>query len=236
MSLIIFQHHPDEGPAQIGRVLQDHGHRLRTIALWDGQAVPADRDDVDGILSMGGPMNVDETDAHPWIESESAYLKAAHEAGVPIVGICLGAQLIAAALGGEVGPMDQPEVGWHNVKLAFPGTIETLYQGIGWDSTQFHLHGQEVKTLPPGATPLAGSARCRTQAFVAGLKTYAFQYHFEWTRADIEHFSNDGLVRAAEVTPSQIAEGADRHYADYRRLGDLLCERIALLLFPIDRR
>ncbi len=220
----------------LGGVLQAQGHKLQPIRLYDGEPVPADLDNVDGVVSMGGPMNVDEIVEHPWIEDEMAYLRAAHDANVPIVGVCLGAQLIAGALGGTVAAMEQPEVGWQNLKLAFPGTIDPVYTGIGWETTQFHLHGQEVTKLPPGAAPLAGSAMCRNQAFKVGLTTYAFQYHFEWDRAGLDTFAHDAIVMRAGDTPAQIQSQTREFYDDYRRLGDRLCHTLATILLPIDKR
>ena len=237
MSLIVFQHHVNEPPCRLGSILRDHGHKLRVIKLYDGEPVPVDLDDVTGIVSMGGPANVDETAQHPWLASEMAYLKTAHEKGVPIVGVCLGAQLIAAALGGKVAAMATPEVGWANVKQAFPGTIDTIYQGIAWDTTQMHMHGQEVTALPPGATPLAGSKACKTQAFKVGMTTYAFQYHFEWTDDDIRVAAKDALVsKTPGASTETIIAAIPQHYDNYRRIGDRLCETLALMLFPIDKR
>jgi len=236
MALLVYQHDAHEHTARLGETLRDHGHRLQTCALYDGDALPPDLDNIDGIISMGGPMNVDEQADHPWIEGEKALIKQAHDAGLPIVGICLGAQLIAEALGGKAGPMDEPEVGWATVKLAFPGTIDTLYGGIGWETMQFHMHGYEVKELPPGATPLAGSKQCRTQAYKVGLRTYAYQYHFEWKKADIERFAKSEFVTNAGASPEQIAAGTKQHYDDFHRLGDRLSESIATYLFPVDRR
>lgn len=236
MSLLIFQHHANEPPAALGEVLRNHGHRPRVVKLFAGEPLPPDLDDVDGIVSMGGSMNVDQADAHPWIAGEMALLKAAHDAGVPVVGVCLGAQLLAVALGGKVAAMAAPEAGWHNVKLAFPGTMETLYQGVPWDTMQFHLHGQEVTQLPPGATPLAGSKACKTQSFKVGLRSYGFQYHFEYTEADIKAAAGDELAKAAGLTAEALDAQTKGHYDAYRRLGNRLCENMALLLFPIDRR
>ena len=236
MSILVFQHHPQEGPAALGRILQDHGCRLRTLHLYTGDDVPGDLDGVDGVVSMGGPMNVDQADDHPWMAQETALLKAAHEAGKPIVGICLGAQLVAAALGGKVAKMAKPEAGWGNVRLSFPGSTDPLYAVIGWDTMQFHMHGCEVTDLPAGAAPLAGSRACRTQSFKVGYRTYGFQYHFEWTRKDIEQFADDPLTTEAGLTAGQIVADCDKHYGAYRRLGDRLGERIALLLFPLDKR
>jgi len=236
MSLVVFQHEANETAALLGQVMQGYGHRLRTVKLFAGETVPVDLDDVDGIISMGGSMNVGDTATHAWIQQEMDYLKAAHTAGLPIVGVCLGAQLIAKALGGDVAAMETPEVGWHNVKQAFPGTIDPIYAGIPWDTMQFHMHGQQVTALPPDSAPLAGSKGCRTQAFRVGLRVYAFQYHFEWNRSQIEQMAGDALVAKAGAKADDIINGIDKHYPGYRRLGERLSERLALMLFPVDKR
>ena len=236
MSIVAFQHELHETPAQLGVALKRHGHKLRIIPLFAGAGVPVDLDDVDGVVSMGGTPNVDESAKYPWIEAEMAYIKKAHEAGKPVIGVCLGAQLIAAALGGKVAPMAAPEVGWKQVKLAFPGQTDVLLQGIAWDSMQFHLHGQEVTALPPDSTPLAGSKQCKNQAFRVGTKTYAFQYHFEWDASDIGIVAKDPLIAKAGEKPDQILAQQAEHFASYRRLGDRLCENLAVLLFAAINR
>lgn len=236
MALVVFQHHKNEPPAALGDILRDRGHKLRVVALYNNEPVPADLDDVDGIVSMGGPQNVGETDKFPYLAAEMDYIKKAHAAGKPIVGVCLGAQLIAKTLGGEVAAMATPEVGWAPIKQAFPGTIDTLYQGIPWDTMQMHMHGQEVTKLPPGGVPLAGSKACKTQAFKVGLRTYGFQYHFEWREEDIKLAAKDELVAKAGSSADAITNGVAQHFDGYRRLGNRLAETMALMLFPIDKR
>jgi GMP synthase (glutamine-hydrolysing) len=236
MAIVIFEHHPDETSAELGAALLRHNHRLRVVRLHAGDVVPVDLDDVDGVVSMGGPMNVEEVGQYAWMPPELAYLKAAHERAIPLVGVCLGAQLIAAALGGEIKAMAAPEIGWHNVKLAFPGTVDPIMQGIAWDTMQFHVHGQEVVKLPPDGVPLAGSKACKTQAFKVGLTTYAFQYHFEWNQGQLQHIlEGDGwLKQHADV--AAIRAGIEEHYPGYRRRGDRLCDNLVNLLMPIDKR
>lgn len=236
MSLLVLQHHSDLSPAALGATLRDHGHRLRVVDLSAGQPLPPDLDNIDGVVSLGGDALVTDASKHAWLDQEMAMLKEAHEAKIPIVGIGLGAQLIAQALGGEVGEMKDPEVGWHNVKLAFPGTIDAMMSGIPWDTTQFHMHKHEVTKLPPGGTPLSGSAACRTQAFSVGMHTYAFQYHFELTREAIDVATRQSVFRYAQQPIPEIAGQTEKNYALYRHLGDRLAARIALLLFPIDKK
>ncbi len=235
MSIVVFQHEPHEPPARIGESLTRNGHRLHIIKLFEGQTVPVDLDDVDGVVSMGGAANVDETAKFVWLEPEMAYIKKAHDAGKPVVGICLGAQLIAAALGGKVAAMSAPEVGWKEVKLAFPGQTDVIFQGMPHNTMQFHLHGQEVTALPPDSTPLAGSSQCRNQAFRVGMTTYAFQYHFEWEAADIQAAMNDSLVVRSTQNRAQMMNDQVIHYGSYRRLGDRLCENLTIMLFNAAR-
>ncbi|MFP4143963.1 MAG: type 1 glutamine amidotransferase [Phycisphaeraceae bacterium] len=238
MATIIFEHHSQETPARLGAILRDYGHHLRVVELHAGDSVPVDLDDVDAVVSMGGPMNVADRDEHPWLAKEMELIREAHERDLPVVGICLGAQIVAAALGGEVAPMDEPELGWHTVKLAFPGTIDPMLAGIPWTTMQVHGHARQITELPPGATPLAASRATRTQAFKAGLHTYAFQYHFEWTRADIETAAASfGAWFGADNKPAEATRrGIEKHYELYRHLGDRLCHNIANLLMPLDKR
>ncbi len=236
MSLLVLQHTPAEDAAQLGRVLSSHGHRLRVVRLDEGDALPPDLDDIDGLIVMGGPQNVDQVKVYEWLTDEIEFVKQAHAAGRPIVGVCLGAQIIATALGGKVEAMNEPEVGWHDVRSAFPGTIDTVLAGVPWKTTQFHLHGQQVTEPPAGAAVLAGSDACRVQAFKVGLRVYGFQYHFEWDRDELDLFCDDSIVRQSNVEPQSIRIQIDDHYDSYRRVGDRLCENIATYLFPIDKR
>jgi GMP synthase (glutamine-hydrolysing) len=238
MAILVLEHDSVDPISRLGDILNEQAHRLKIVRLHAGGELPPDLDNVDGLVVMGGRQNVDEQHLHAWMPGELELIRQAHGAFIPIVGICLGAQLIAAALGGEVGPMETAEIGWMPVKSSFPGTIDTLHAGVPWVTTQFHAHGYEVSKLPPDATPLSGSRLCKTQAFKVGLRTYAFQYHFEWTRRDIERLlrvSGD-WVRDKGYDTDTIRQGLDEHYAMYRHLGDRLCYNLANLLFPIDKR
>lgn len=237
MSLLVLQHAKSETPGVLGSILQSYGHPLRVIHLYAGQSLPPDFDDVDGVLSLGGPMNVEDAAAHPWITGEIELLKQAHARQIPILGICLGAQLIATALGGKVAAMAAgPEVGYQPIKVSFFGITDPMYAGIKANHNVFHLHGQEVVTPPPGATVMAGSKACKVQSFKVGLTTYGFQYHFEWNDADLKIVATDELVTKAGSSAQAIREAGQHAYAEYRRLGDRLCGNIAGFLFPANQR
>ena len=235
MAILVFEHHPCETTARIGQVLRDDGHRLVVCQPYEGQALPADLDGVDGLVVMGGPQNVDQQDKYPYLTREIELIREAHERAVPVVGVCLGAQLIAAALGGQVAAMDEQEIGWRPVRLTFPGTTDPIMAGVAWNVVQFHCHGQHVVKLPPGGVLLASSQQCKVQAFKVGLRTYGFQYHSEWTRTDIETICGRQLAPEG-VDTRPILEQGPTYYPRYRQFGDRVAGNLSLLLFPLDKR
>ncbi len=238
MAIIVFQHSDIGGPGRLGATLRDHGIRLdiRRLDLpadAGGAGVPADLDNVEGVISLGGPQNVG--DNLPWLREEMQFIKSAHDRGLPVIGICLGHQLIAAALGGEVAPMERPEAGFHTVSLNMAGQLEPVLAGIAWNSPQFCLHGQQVTKLPKDAVALASSAGCAIQAFRAGVRTFGFQYHFESDLAGIRTYLRErpDEFAAAGVSASDVEAQAQRHYEAFARLASRLCVNLVTLCFPM---
>lgn len=230
---MVFQHHPAEGPALLGRILQANGHDLRVIKLYDGQVIPSHLEQVEGFISMGGPMNVDQVDQYPWLEQEMQVLRVACLAGLPVVGVCLGAQLMATALGGKVTSMAEPEIGWHPLTLTRAGVTDPIHQDILQESMQFHVHGQEVSELPAGSVALASSPSCENQAFTVGRAGYAFQYHFEWDQQELSQILRDPWIASVGGSPEVIGGQINRHYDSYQRSGERLCGAMASHLFPM---
>jgi GMP synthase-like glutamine amidotransferase len=231
--IIVVQHSDACGPGRLGAVLRAHGHILdvRRPDRDGAAAIPRDLNEVTGVVSLGGPQNV--TDGLDWMGEEMSLLRGADRAGLPVVGVCLGHQLLAAALGGEVKAMERPEVGFHAVDLLPAGRDDFVLSGIPWTSMQFCSHGQEVAKLPAGAAALARSAACAVQAFRAGARTYGVQYHFEWTRDMIGAASGsdaDFLARAG-VSLAEIDAQCEAHYDRFAEISQRLCESLAKLVF-----
>lgn len=238
MPIIVFQHGARLGPGRLGATLRDHGFHLdiRRLDVLGARGIPPDFDDVQGVISLCGEQNIGEP--HDWMEPEAAYLREAHRRQLPLIGFCLGHQLIAHALGGKVARMPRYHLGFERVRINPTGQTETMLAGIAWESPQFEHHGYEVTELPPDATLLAESDECRVEAFRAGLRTYAFQYHFEADRATIERWGAEGsaILERNGVTPAEFAARCERCYPAFARLADRLCVNLATYLFPVERR
>ncbi len=178
MKILVFQHIASEHPGSFRDVMRDEGHSMHAVELDEGEAIPP-LDDYDALLVMGGPMDVWQEEAHPWLRAEKAAIRDWVGAGRPYLGMCLGHQLLADALGGEVGLMTAPpEVGISAVRLLEP---DPLFAEVPQLVTCFQWHGAEVKALPDGARLLATSPGCGIQAFGVGRNAYGLQCHMELT-------------------------------------------------------
>ncbi len=238
MSILILQHSDSANAGRLAAMLRDFGHRLRIINAHRGEALPPDLDDVDGIVTCGGEPSAND-DSLPWLAREMELLREAHRREIPIVGLCLGCQILARALGGEIGKLEAGiELGWHPVQLTHAGTNDPVHAGVGWTNTMFHWHREQVIKLPPGATALTKSARTPVQAWSLGLWTYAFQYHSEVTPQDIARWIEeepDALIEAG-VSADDLLDKTRATYADFHRVTSRIFEQIALLVIPVDRR
>lgn len=180
MRILVLQHLDVEGPGSFGEIWDAKGFERVTVELDEGDAIPA-LEDFDLMAVMGGPMDVWEEDAHPWLKAEKAAIRRwVAELGRPYLGVCLGHQLLGAALGGEVGPMKgSPEVGLTRVQLTEDGRRDPLFAGFGEGLDVFQWHGAEVSRAPAGATVLATNSASPVQAMRVGDHAYGFQFHPE---------------------------------------------------------
>lgn len=194
MPVLVFQHSPSGPIGLLGDVLNAHKIEWR----YAGEDNPAP-ESVQAVVSLGGPMSVN--DPLPELREEERYIVRAISSGVPVLGICMGAQLIAKCLGAEVRAAARKEIGWHRVRFTDDGLADPLFAGLDREETVFQWHG-ETFDLPAGAEWLAESSLCRNQAFRWGANVYGFQFHPEVTpeiiRSWCEEDSNCGDQREAE--------------------------------------
>ena len=219
-TVLVLQHEAVEPLGAIGDALCAAGVAARYVRVYDGEPVPGDLDGMDGLIVMGGPMGVSEQDRYPFLSDEIRLLQHTWREGLPILGVCLGSQLLAAALGAPVTPAPRPEIGWYDVFMTEAAAEDPLWTGMTSAWTGFHWHG-DVHGLPPGATRLAHSGLTPCQAFRAGRHAYGFQFHLEVTRPIIEDWLATFAEEARDGTQdrAQILAGADRHLAAMRDIG-----------------
>lgn len=243
MSILCFQHFDLGGPGRIGLTFRDHGftvdsRRPDLHPIGSAKGIPNDLDNVHGLLIMGGPQNVTDIAQYPWMQAEIEVIRRAHAAEIPVIGVCLGAQLIAHALGGKVAPRSAPAIGFYPMDLTIPGQTDPLLAGVPWRSPQLFSCGQEITELPPGSTLLASSKNTRHVMFRVGLRTFASLAHFECDRPYVDSLmaASREQMAAAGVSPEEVAAQTERDYPMYARASDRICVNIATYLFPLRRK
>jgi GMP synthase-like glutamine amidotransferase len=206
-TLYVLQHHECEPLGIWAEELNRWHVRSQSIPVWKNAELPAPESTLAAII-LGGPMNVNETDRYPFIQAELNYLKRLLEAGIPVIGVCLGAQLLAAALGARVAPGPRPEIGYSAVTLTPAGAESTLFRGFPMELPVFQWHGQGFE-LPPKADLLASSPDYPQQAFRYG-NAWGFQFHLEVTPAMVESWCREYSqeLTQAGVNPLKVNEQA----------------------------
>ena len=226
--VLVVQHEPFEGPGTLQEALA--GCELRLVRTFAGDPVPA-RLAEDGLVVLGGGMGVYEADRHPHLRDEMRLLQAAVRDGLPALGICLGSQLLAAALGASVAKTPRKEIGWFEVDLLPGATGDALFAGAPASFAAFHWHG-DAFALPVRAVPLAATAMTPLQAFRAGARAWGVQFHLETDRQVLEAMLSSGgeELRDAGADPARIRERAAAELPRLRELALQVFARWAALL------
>jgi GMP synthase-like glutamine amidotransferase len=216
------QHVPFEGLGSIESWLNEAGCRISSTRLYETEALPGSSE-FDALIVMGGPMSVND-EIHEWLSAEKRFIREAIDANKRILGICLGAQLIACSLGARVGPNEYKEIGWYPVSgVSPPG--DPVFQ-FPAELEVFHWHGETFE-LPAGAARLAESPGCRNQGFQVGRNLIGFQFHLETTpgsAAEIVSNCSDELVPAPYVQDAGaiLSVSSGRYAAINAVMGDVL--------------
>lgn len=179
MRIHYFQHVPYEGLGNILPWIQNRNHGVTATHLYRGEP-PPDAADVDWLIVMGGPMNIYEEDKHPWLRREKDFIKKTIDGGKRVLGVCLGAQLIADALGAEVHLNACREIGWYSVEFTAQGRRSPAFAGLPPSINAFHWHSDSF-SVPTTAVHAARSRACAHQAFVYDQRVVGLQFHLETT-------------------------------------------------------
>lgn len=227
MRVLAIVHQRDAGPGVFAEAIRDAGGELDEWTLAERPQPPADPFGYDAVMVFGGAMNVDEGDRHGWIAEEEALLRELLEHEMPLLGLCLGGQLVAAAAGGEPRRASRPEIGWHRVEVTPEGETDPLLGPLAPSFEAFQWHSYEFP-LPPGAVSLARSEVC-LQACRLGNHAYAVQFHPEVSRTDALHWIDDyeadpDAVRIG-INPTLLGPETEEKIDTFNDLGCGLCGR-----------
>jgi GMP synthase (glutamine-hydrolysing) len=185
--LLVFQHVAVEPLGTLDALIRARGHRIRFLNFERHPDAVPDVDRYRGLIVLGGPMNVDDQHRRPHLKTELKAIERALEQGKPVLGICLGAQLLAHVLGAPVQRHRQPEIGWYDMQVSTAGRADSVLGAAGETLPVFQWHSYSYE-LPHGATHLARTATCEQQAFRFGGNAYGFQFHLEADAEVIERW------------------------------------------------
>ncbi len=210
--ILVFQHVPFEPLGTLDPLLKEAGFRIRYVNFGREPASRPELDKYEALIVLGGPMNADQIDEYPNLITEVEIIREAVACDMAVLGICLGAQLLAKALGGSVSRNRRPEIGWYNVDLTEFGATDPVMAAFAQSQQVFQWHEDGI-ALPPEAVCLAGSEVSPVQAFRFGEHAYGFQFHLEANRSLIERWltvpDHQGIL-ADESTDIDVDEIRER--------------------------
>ena len=205
--VLVLQHADPEHPGLILDSLRHVGAQVETIRTDLAQTTPTTLENYAGLIIMGGPQSVYEEDKYPYLRAEKQLAKEAIDNNIPLLGVCLGSQVIADVLGSGVHPGPAPELGWKPVKRAPEAANNPILSALPETFTPLHWHG-DIYDLPKGATPIGSSEMTATQGFSYNQNVYALLFHLEMTEAQITQmatqFPED--IRRANLEPSALLD------------------------------
>jgi len=188
--ILIIKHIDIEGPGTLGEFLKSRGEPFQTIELGRGEPLPSILSIYKAVVVLGGPMNVDEEDRFPFLKPENDLIRKVLKEGIPFLGICLGAQLLAKAAGAKVVKSPVKEIGWYQVQICEVGKRDSLFEGFREKVPVFHWHG-DMFQIPTNGTLLATNPNCPHQALKVGKNAYGLQFHVEITDTSIKEWCEE---------------------------------------------
>ncbi len=179
-----------EGPGTLGEYFVKKGYEIKTVDLEKKDKLPSDLEDIKAVVVLGGPMNVYEEDKYPYLKEEGLFINKVLSLEIPFLGICLGAQLLAKAIGGRVIRAAKEEIGFYKVRLTSDGIKDRLFRGLSEEFDVFQWHGDTFE-LPMNARVLVSSEICRNQGFIVGKNAYGLQFHVEVDQKSIGDWARE---------------------------------------------
>lgn len=226
-----FQHIDCEGPGSLLEILKTKEVRVDTFKPLQGEAIPTHLGD--GLIVLGGPMGVYEEKHFPWMTMELNAIRKCLDSSLPVLGICLGSQMLAHAAGGRVYKGPAQEVGWYPITLSERGHLDPLLLGLPQQFNAFHWHG-DTFTLPTQASLLAGSAAYPHQVYRMGTNAYGFQCHLEVTEEMVKSweqaYAKELRPQGGPIPPESIEDRLSENARALKTIAEKVFSRFAALL------
>ena len=223
--IVVLQHVPYEILGTMNPLFKQQGMRIKYVNFGRHPHAEPSLRRADALVILGGPMNVDMIEEHPYLQTEIKLIQRAMEKQIPILGICLGAQLVAKAAGARVSKNPQKEIGWYDVSLTEEGVKDPLLMVFNKTEKIFQWHG-DTFDLPKNSVHLASSAACSNQAFRIGDNIYGFQFHLEVDQPMIERWLNvpahieEMVASEGKINPEKIRQETPLYIARAERLSN----------------
>lgn len=231
--VLVLQHTPPENLGTVADALEHKKIPFRYVHTFEDEPVPKNLDGFQGLVIMGGPMGVADRDRYPYLKEEVRLIELALQEKKPVLGVCLGSQLLAHALGARVRRAEKKEIGWHLVRLTDEGRTDPLFAGVEHSFFAYHWHG-DLFELPQEAVSLASSEQTRHQMFRYGPNAYGFLCHLEMTenviREMIRNFS--GELQRENIDGGWLLEKAREHLPPLQRISETVFGNWAGLIGP----
>lgn len=223
-SILVIKHVEQEGPDMLGTFLEAAAWPMETIELGKGEASPESLGHVAAVIMLGGPMNVYEEEAYPFLKDEDRLIKQVLKEEIPFLGVCLGAQLLAKACGARVMKAAQKEIGWYSVGPTTEGLRDRLFRGVAFPLTVFQWH-EDTFDIPEGGRLLCRSEIVPNQAFKVGPCAYGLQFHVEASQEMVEAWmrgeasvDSQGIIKQGLALRQTVDAQATAIFYNFKRL------------------
>jgi GMP synthase (glutamine-hydrolysing) len=216
-------HQEDAASGVFADAATARGDELTEWTISDGAGPPRPADSYDAVLVFGGAMHVDQENRHPWLRDEDDLLRGLLERGVPVLGVCLGAQLVAKALRARVGPMPRPQIGWFDVEQTPEAADDPVFADLPRRFSSFQWH-RYAFDLPANAVPLARDSVC-LQAYRAGESAWGIQFHAEVTKESVEDWFRSSKPSDVALDLDALRQETEAKIAAWNEFGKRLCSR-----------
>ena len=224
------QHIDIEGPGTLGEFFNAQGFQSKTVELYNNDPLPKNFNEIQAVVILGGPMNVDENGAYPFLKQEKEFIRELIQRDILTIGLCLGAQLIAKSAGSRVYQAPVHEIGFFDIMLTEQGLKDPLFNGVEQTNQFFQWH-EDTFDVPESGILLASGLNCPNQIFRLGTKVYGFQCHMEIRQADalawVQRYVSDPqeclvmkdrLTREFELNQENLCQTAERTYNNLLKL------------------